>query len=176
MKEVNEATQNVLENFRRKASELPFDAHPYSANRKALKQLGLSEWDDEHRAAACKALTIWVVSVVGNSIATVLNEIVALMQIANEGDEEQKKAAVEMSTSMNFVESMAKGFMHSIDFDYIAEQMFEEGLKIEKERAEEEAAAEAAKAKVKAFAAQKKQAPETQPTTGKLHKWQPSVN
>jgi hypothetical protein len=29
---------------------------------------------------------------------------------------------------------------------------------------------------VKAFAAQKKQAPETQPTTGKLHKWQPSVN
>lgn len=177
MKQVNNATTNTLENFRRKAKDLPFDAHPYSANKNALARLGKTEWDEEHKAAAIRASTLWVMTIVGNSIATTLNEIVALMRIAVEtGDADNKKAADEMASSMNFAESVFSAFMDSIDFEYVAEQLFEDGVKIEKERAEEEAAAEAAKAKVKAYAAQKQQ-PESQLKTGTIHtRWQPSEN
>lgn len=182
MKQVNDATANTLENFRRKAKDLPFSAHPYSGMKEALTRLGKTEWDDEHRKSAIGAMIMWVMGIVGNSIASTLNEVVALMRIAAEtGDEEHKKAAEEMASSMSFAESVFKSFMGSLDFEHIAEQLFEDGLQIEKERAEEAAAAEAAKAKVKAFAEQKKQeqaeAPEAQLKTGTLHtRWQPSVN
>lgn len=182
MKQVNEATVNTLENFRRKAADLPFSAHPYSGMRVALTKLGKTEWDDEHKKSAIGAMIMWLMSIVANSVVTTLNEIVALMKIAAEtGDEEHKKAADDMAASMSFTESVMKSFMSSIDFEHIAEQLFEDGLRIEKERAEEEAAAEAAKAKVKAFAEQKKQPqpPTTDPQlkTGTLHtRCQPSVN
>ena len=182
MKQVNDATKNTLENFRRKATELPFSAHPYNGMKEGLKRLGKTEWDEEHKKSALGALVMWVMGIVGNSAATTLNEIVALMNIAvATEDDENKKAADEMASSMSFLESVLRCFMGSLDFEYIAEQLFEDGLKIEKERAEEEAAAEAAKAKVKAFADQKKQdqPAQTDPQlkTGTIHtRWQPSVN
>jgi hypothetical protein len=179
MKSVNTATQQTLENFRKKAADLPWSAHPYAASRKGLDRLGKTEWDEEHRNGAIGAMTIWIASIVGNSLASTMNEIVALMRIAAEtGDEEHKKAADEMATSMNFLESVCSSFMETVDAQYIAEQIFEDGVKMEKERAEEEAAAEAAKAKVKAFAEQLKQkADEPKPAVGTVHrKWEPSAN
>lgn len=182
MKQVNDATKNTLENFRRKAKDLPFSAHPYSAMKEALNRLGKTEWDEENKKSAIGAMIMWVMGIVGNSVATTLNEIVALMNIAvATEDDENKKAADDMASSMSFTESVFRCFMGSLDFEHIAEQLFEDGVKIEKERAEEEAAAEAAKAKVKAFADQKKQeqpAPtEPQLKTGTIHtRWQPSVN
>lgn len=176
MKQVNDATNNTLENFRRKAADLPFSAHPYSGMLAGLKMLGKTEWDEEHKTEALHALAMWVTTIVGNSAATTLNEIVALMRIAVEtGDEEHKKTADEMASSMNFVESVFRTFMSAIDFEYVAEQLFADGEKIAKERAEEEAAAEAAKAKVKAFAAQNAAA--TAPKSGTVHtRYQPSAN
>jgi hypothetical protein len=178
MNSVNKATQDTLANFRRKAAELPFSQHPYAASRKGLTQLGKTEWDDEHKKGAIGAMVIWVTTIVGSSMANTLNEMVALMQIAaNTGEEEHKKAADELASSMNFVESVFSHFMSSVDFNHVAEQLFADGLKMEKERAEEEAAAEAAKAKVKAFAEQLKKTDEPKPAAGTVHrKWEPSAN
>lgn len=178
MKQVNEATQNTLENFRRKASELPPSAHPYVTLRQALSKLGENEWDDENRSEAINAMAMWVVSIVGNSSATVLNEIVALMRIAVEtGDEEHKKAADEMASSMTFAENVFKAYLSSIDVQHVAEALFEDGFKAEKERLEEEAAAEAAKAKVKAHAEKQQTVKQDPLKIGTVHtKWQPSVN
>jgi hypothetical protein len=179
MKQVNEATQNTLENFRRKASELPPSAHPYVTMREALSKLGKDAWDEENRSSAINAMAMWVMSIVGGSAATVLNEIVALMRIAAEtGDEEHKKAADEMASSMKFVEDVFKTYLSTIDTRHVAESLFEDGLKAEKERLEEEAAAEAAKAKVKAHAEKQKQEVKQDPLKiGTVHtKWQPSVN
>ena len=173
MKQVNNATQNTLDNFRRKAADLPFSAHPYAGMKLGLTKLGKTDWDEEHRRSAISAMTLWVTTIVGTSIATTLNEIVALMRIAAEtGDDENKKAADDMASSMNFMESVFSSFMEAIDFEFISGQLFSDGERLDKERSEEEAAAEAAKAKVKAFAEQKKQ-----PKTGTVHtQWQPSVN
>lgn len=179
MKPVNTATQQTLDNFRKKAADLPWSAHPYAASRKGLDRLGKTEWDEEHRDGAIGAMAIWIGTIVGNSLASTLNEIVALMRIAAEtGDEEHRKAADEMASSMSFLESVCSSFMEAVDVKYIAEQIFEDGLKMEKERAEEEAAAEAAKAKVKAFAEQLKQkGDEPKPAVGTVHRrWEPSAN
>ena len=100
MKQVNDATKNTLENFRRKATELPFSAHPYNGMKEGLKRLGKTEWDEEHKKSALGALVMWVMGIVGNSAATTLNEIVALMNIAvATEDDENKKAADEMASS-----------------------------------------------------------------------------
>jgi hypothetical protein len=179
MKPVNTATQQTLDNFRKKAADMPWSAHPYAASRKGLDKLGKTEWDEEHRDGAIAAMAIWIASIVGNSLATTLNEIVALMRIAVEtGDEEHKKAADEMASSMTFLETVCGSFMEAVDMQYIAEQIFADGVKMEKERAEEEAAAEAAKAKVKAFAEQLKQkTAEPKPAAGTVYRrWEPSAN
>ena len=173
MKAVNDATANTLENFRRKASELPFDSHPYAAALSGRKKLGLSEWTEEARGHALAAMAMWITTIVGQSIVNVLNEMVALMRIAVETEtEEHKKAADDMASSMTFVESVFKSFMKAIDFEHVAEQLFADGERIEKERAEEFAAAEAAKAKV---ARAKENQP--QPLSGTVHqRWAPSQN
>jgi hypothetical protein len=175
MKQVNPATQNTLDNFRRKAADMPPSDHPYVTMRKGLTKLGKTEWEQEDKDAAITALAMWATAIVGNSVVMVLNEIVDLMRIAaGTGDEEHKKAADEMASSMKFAESVFDQFMHTVDFKYVAEQLFEDGVKAESERLAEEAAAEAAKAKVKAFAEQQ---PKTPLKTGTLHtKWEPSVN
>lgn len=178
MKQVNEATQNTLDNFRRKAADLPPSAHPYVTMRQALTKLGEPEWNEENRTGAINAMAMWVMSIVGNSVVTTLNEIVDLMRIAaGTGDEEHKKAADEMASSMTFAESVFKTYLSTIDTQYVAEQLFEDGLKAEKERLEEEAAAEAAKAKVKAHAEKQKQVTPDPLKVGTIHtKWQPSMN
>jgi hypothetical protein len=175
--QISDATKNTLANFRKKAAGLPFSAHPYSGMRAGLEKLGKTEWDDEHKKSALSALVMWVVGIVGQSAASTMNEIVELMRIAVETEnEEHKKAADEMASSMSFLEAVFGAWMHSIDFDYIATQLFEDGQKLEKERADEEAAAEAAKAKVKAFAEQKKQQEAAQAKSGTVHRCAPSVN
>lgn len=173
MKAINEATTSTLEQFRKKASEIPFDAHPYSMALEGRKKLGLDEWTEEHRRDATAAMVLWVTMIVGKSIASTLNEIVALMKIAVETEtDENKKAADDMASSMTFVENVFKTFMMSIDFEHVAEQLFADGEKMEKERAEEFAAAEAAKAKV---AKSKENQP--QPLSGTVHRrWEPSQN
>lgn len=173
LKAVNEATQNTLEQFRKKAAEIPFDAHPYAMALEGRKKLGLNEWTEEHRRDATAAMVLWVTMIVGKSIASTLNEIIALMRIAVESeDADNKKAADDMASSMTFVENVFKTFMASIDFGHVAEQLFADGEKMEKERAEEFAAAEAAKAKV---AKSKESAP--QPLSGTIHRrWEPSQN
>lgn len=178
MKQVNEATQNTLDNFRRKAAELPQSAHPYFTMREGLTKLGETEWDEDNRRGAINAMAMWVMSIVGNSVVVTLNEIIALMRIAVETEnEENKKAAEEMASSMTFAESVFKTYLSTIDAQYVAEQLFEDGLKAEKERIAEEAAAEAAKAKVKAHAEKQKQATPDPLKVGTIHtKWQPSVN
>lgn len=172
MKAVNEATQNTLEQFRKKAGEIPFDAHPYALALEGRKKLGLSEWTEEHRNDATAAMALWVTMIIGKSIANTLNEIVALMRIATETEtEENKKAAEDMASSMTFVENVFRSFMNAIDMQHVAEQLFADGEKMEKERAEEFAAAEAAKAKV----AKAKEQP--QPLSGTVHRrWEPSQN
>jgi hypothetical protein len=162
-----------LTQFRSKAADLPYDSHPYATAAKGLEKLGLTEWTEEHREGATAAMALWVTMIVGNSIASVLNEIVALMRIAAEtGDEEHKKAADNMASSMTFVENVFKTFMASVDFEYVAEQLFTDGEKIEKERREEFAAAEAAKAKVA-----KAKSEQPQPLSGTVHhRWEPSQN
>lgn len=175
MTSVSEATQSVLSQFRKKAEELPYDAHPYATAAKGLEKLGLTEWSEEHRDGATEAMALWVTMIVGKSITSTLNEMVALMRIAAEtGDEEHKKAADEMASSMTFVENVFKTFMESVDFRYVAEQLFADGEKLEKERREEFAAAEAAKAKV----VKAKDAPEEpKPLSGTIHRrWEPSQN
>jgi len=173
MKAVNEATQTTLERFRKKADEIPWDGHPYAMALEGRNKLGKTEWCEEHRRDAIAAMGLWVTMVVGKSIASTLNEIVTLMRIAVEtGDEAHKKAADEMASSMTFAESVFTAYMASIDFHHIAEQLFADGEKMEKERNEEFAAAEAAKAKVAKTAAIT-----PQPLSGTVHKrWEPSQN
>jgi hypothetical protein len=134
-------------------------------SKEKLVALGKTEWDEEHRTAAIGGMTFWAIGIIGTSIATVLNEIMALVKIADEHGEEE--AVHNMMTSMTFVENICRLFMDEIDFKAVATALFEDGERIERERREEEAAAEAAKAKVKAYAAQK---------AGTLHRAVPSEN
>lgn len=150
---VNEATQKTLDNFRRKAEDLGWAEHPYQKTKEKLRALGEEQWSPEHKEAAIAAIVFWAMSVMGGSVAVVLNEIMALVKIADEHGENE--AVENMMTSMNFVEGVFRCFMSQIDFHEIATALFEDGEKMERERLEEEAAAEAAKAKVRAYAATK---------------------
>ena len=175
MKAVNDATRSTLDQFREKAKDIPWSAHPYAMLVESRKNVGVSEWTEEAKKEAMAALVLWVTVVVGKSTATTLNEILALMRIANESEnEEHKKACENMAGSMNFVERVFTNYMTDVDFEYVAEQLFEDGERAEKERAEEFAAAEAAKAKV-AKNADNKSAPQAK--SGTIHKrWEPSQN
>lgn len=179
MKAVNEPTRITLERFKTKAKELPWDTHPYAMVLESRNRVGQNEWDEEHRNGAISAIAMWATMIVGKSTVQTLNEILGLMRIAAEtGNEEHKKAAEEMAASMHFLETIFQSFIKEIDMAYIAEQMFEDGMRVEKERAEEFAAAEAAKAKV----AKKADTPVAdtsakQPLSGTLHRrWEPSQN
>lgn len=176
MKIINDATRGTLERFREKAKDLPWSAHPYAMLVESRNKLEIKEWDTESRSDAVAAMAMWVTMIVGKSMANTLNEIVALMRIAVEtGDEEHKKAAEEMATSMSFVEKVFSVFMSSIDFHHVAEGLFDDGVKMEKERNDEFAAAEAAKAKVAKAAAEGKESPQLK--TGTVHtRWEPSQN
>jgi hypothetical protein len=73
---------------------------------------------------------MWVVSLVAGMLTSTMNEIAEVGRFAaNSESKEGKKAAYELAGSMGFVESVMKLFAEGIDFEYVAEQMFEDGQK-----------------------------------------------
>lgn len=162
MKAVNEATMMVLDQFKKKVEQVPFEEHPYSNSRKALRQIGRNEWDDEHRDAATRALALWVKTIVISSVAVVHKEIVTLMDIAaNNG---HKREADDLASSMNFVEAIFTMHIDAVDVLHIAEWLFEDGLRREQEIAAKKAAESTTSEPPK-------------PQVGKIHKrWEPSQN
>jgi hypothetical protein len=153
MPDHNYATKVTLDKFRLRAEELPFEAHPYSAAKKALELAGDSEWTPDTRAAAIKQMAIWTRGITGQALATVMNEINAVINDAKEHD--AHAAANNLNTSLPFVEDVFNSFLNDFDANYIAEQLFEDGLKIEQ--------GELKKEPVKVF--------------NHVHsRWQPSVN
>jgi hypothetical protein len=178
MKAVNDPTRTTLERFLKKAKELPWDAHPYAMALESRNTAGQHEWNEEHRSGAIGGIAVWATMIIGRSTVLTLNEILALMNIAAEtGVEEHKKAADDMAASMHFLETVLSSFMKAIDIEHVAEQLFEDGLRTETERAAEFAAAEAAKAKV-AKKSDATPAPQPkQPLSGTVHRrWEPSQN
>ena len=153
MPDHNYATKITLDKFRLRAAELPFEAHPYSAAKKALELTGDSEWKPDTREAAIKQISVWARNITGQALATVMNEINAVIADAKEHD--AHAAANNLNTSLPFVEDVFNSFLNDFDADYVAEQLFEDGLKREQEGA--------TKAPVKVFK--------------HVHsRWQPSVN
>lgn len=138
MKAVNAATRMVAEMFQRRAADLPFEEHPYSQLLKAQKIIGKTEWTPDLRQQAISALGVWIMSIFGNSVSGTMNEILDLMRIANDlPDEKAKNAAKEMSGSMPFLEKIVTIFVNEVDVEYVAETLFDDGVRLEKERAGE---------------------------------------
>lgn len=130
MPDHNYATKVTLSKFRLRAEELPFEAHPYSTAKKALKLLTKdSKWTPETRAAAIKQLAKWTRSIAGQALAEVMNEINAIINAAKEHD--AHAAANNLNTSLPFVEDVFNSFLNDFDANYVAEQLFEDGLKID---------------------------------------------
>jgi len=133
MKAVNEQTQFLLEKLRTRVREAeeagkPLPS-PYVALDKARRALG-QEWDEKTRGMAIKALALWVVSLVAGMLSTAMNEISAVGRFAaNSKDETGKKAALELAGSMGFIEEVMKMWAAAIEFEYVAEQLFEDGEK-----------------------------------------------
>lgn len=133
MKAVNEQTQFLLEKLRMRMAEAEKDGKPlpspYAALDKGRKMLG-REWDEKTKSLAIEALALWVVSIVAGMLTTSMNEIAQVGKFAAEsGDAKGKKAARELAGSMGFIESVMKMFAEAIDFEYVAEQLFEDGEK-----------------------------------------------
>jgi hypothetical protein len=129
MPDHNYATKITLDKFRQRAEALPFETHPYSSAKKALKLTGGGEWTPDTRAAAIKQMAIWARGITGQALATVMNEINAVIADAKEHD--AHAAANNLNTSLPFVEDVFNSFLNDFDADYVAEQLFEDGLKIE---------------------------------------------
>lgn len=132
MKAVNAATQAIVDLFYKRAEQIPFEAHPYSALIQAQKKLGETEWTDENKGAALAAMHLWVSQVLGDSGADTLNSILACMRAAADNGDEGKKAAQEMSKSMSFLEKVVTVFLNEVDIDHVSEMMFEDGVRREK--------------------------------------------
>ena len=168
MKAVNMATQVIVEMFTKRAAEVPFDRHPYHGLLKARDMVNkdAGEWTEEYRAQALNAMCMWIGDVIGRSATDTLNEVLALMRIADGGDEAAKKAAKDMAGSMGFLEKVMMSFLNSVDIEYVAETMFEDGVKrAEAEQASPETPAEPAPK------TETKQIQNWTPT-----RWNPSVN
>lgn len=169
MKAVNMATQIVLDMFMKRAAEVPFDRHPYHGLLKARGMVNkdATEWTDDYREQAMNAMCLWIGDIIGHSATDTMNEVLALMRIANEGDEAAKKAAKNMAGSMTFLEKVMMSFLNSVDLEHIAETLFEDGVK----RAAE---AEKAPAENTAESAPKTETKQIQNWTPT--RWNPSVN
>jgi hypothetical protein len=133
MKAVNEQTQFLLEKLRTRMREAAAEGKPlpspYVALDKARKALG-REWDEKTKGLAIEALALWVVSMVAGTLTGTMNEISAVGRFAaNSKDETGKKAALELAGSMEFIESVMKMWASAIEFEYVAEQLFEDGEK-----------------------------------------------
>lgn len=140
MTNLNPATQMVIEMFRNRCADLPFSEHPYNAILIAKDKLKQGDnFVEENKNAALAALSLWIANLIGNSVTSTLNEILAVMRIAHKVDEESKKAAEEMSRSMPFLEKMSSVFLNSVNIDAVAEWLFEDGQKRENELRENSA-------------------------------------
>lgn len=133
MKAVNAQTQFLLEKMRTKQREAAEAGNPLSSPFEALdkgrRMLG-REWDETTKRLAIEALAMWVVSLVAGILTNTMNEIAEVGRFAaNSEDAVGKKAAYELAGSMGFVESVMKMFAEQIDFEYVAEQLFEDGQK-----------------------------------------------
>lgn len=127
MKAVNTATQIVIDMFKAKADEVPFDGHPYHGLLKGLSALKQTEWDENHKREAKNALAMWVANILGGCVSGTMNEILALIKFAEKGDEEGQKAASEMKGSMGFLDKIVLFFLNSVDIEHVSEFMFEHG-------------------------------------------------
>ncbi|NDC55348.1 MAG: hypothetical protein EBZ69_00685 [Alphaproteobacteria bacterium] len=167
MKAVNPATKIAVDMFKSRCDELPFKEHPYSALLKTLRMLHADNWTDEVKEQAVEALGMWVASILAGSAGGTMNEIVALIRIANNGNDDAKKAANEMCSSMSFLEKIVTFFLNSVDIEHVADTLFEDGVrreKLEKEKSEPAPQEPEKKAEVK-------QIQNWTPT-----RWNPSVN
>ena len=133
MKAVNAQTQFLLAKLRKKQKEAveagdPLPS-PFAALDNGRRMLG-REWDEKTKKLAIEALAMWVVSLVGSMLTNTMNEISTVGRFAaNSEDETGKKAAFELATSMGFIEDVMKMFAEGIDFEFVAEQLFEDGQK-----------------------------------------------
>lgn len=132
MKAVTPATMFTLERFKKKLEEMIAEhgdeGHPYAMAIEGLEKLGKTEWDEKHQNSAIEALALWCANIVGQTGAATLNEILALMRIANDSPKEKhKEAAKEMAASMNFLEIVLTCYVNAVDFQHIAEWLFEDG-------------------------------------------------
>lgn len=127
MKAVNAATKMALSMFIGRANTMPLDQHPYTAMTKCLPTLNTESWTEDAKKPALAAMTFWITSILGDSIASTLNEILAVMRIAHRAGDEGKNAAEELAGSMPFLEKMASAYINEVDINYIAEQLFEDG-------------------------------------------------
>ena len=133
MNAVNPATTLALSLFREKAKTMPLEEHPYSALLKAREKLEVDnwpadKWPDDVKEAAMSGLCAWVANILAASASSTMNEIVALMRIANEGDEKAKVAVKDMHGSMPFLEQVITCFLNAIDIEHVAEKLFEDGV------------------------------------------------
>lgn len=133
MKAVNAQTQFLLEKLRKQQREAaeagkPLTS-PFAALDKGRRMLG-REWDEHTKQMAIDALAMWVVSLVAGILTGTMNEISVVGRFAaNSEDAVGKKAALELATSMGFIEDVMKMFAEALDFECIAEQLFKDGQK-----------------------------------------------
>lgn len=127
MDAVNAATQMVVDMFMKRAAELPFEQHPYYALLKTRSVFNQEEWSDDLQQQAVDALDVWCMNTLGGAVVSVMNEIVALMRIADAGDAAAKEAMSNMSESMPFLEKVMNVFVNSVNMAHVAEALFADG-------------------------------------------------
>jgi hypothetical protein len=131
MEAVNAATQMIADMFMKRAAELPFDQHPYHGLLKARGWFNKEAWDDAMRQQAVEALDVWCMNTLGGAVVSVMNEIVALMRIADAGDQSAKDAMSNMAESMPFLEKVMNVFVNSVNMEHVAEMLFADGQRRE---------------------------------------------
>ena len=154
----SDVTRAIIKKIIRRAEELPFSEHPYNHVVEAREEAGFSSWEtagEDHQIAAKKSLGHWAFRVIADGTASMMVEVIRLMLIAKQTDDDAIEepsdlaaAANDVFTSLPYLQLVINGFMQNLDFDRVGEALFQHGRKMAEARAEEEAAAEAAKAKV----------------------------
>lgn len=132
MDKINHATQYVwrrLQKSMETIKETGEGIHPFDVAQAAHEKMGCgTTWDDHHRDMATEGIAKAVHDIVATSCTNVTKEIATLGSFASNSDDPAgKSAANEMLSSMEFVVETLKSFLESVDYRYIAEQLFEEG-------------------------------------------------
>lgn len=135
MKAVNPATQYVMERLGKTTAEIKKmgkGTHPFDIVQMAHEHMGHGTvWDDEHKKMAIEGIKSAVVDLVTDSLTTVIKEVAELGSFASDSNSERgKKAADNMLKSMDFLTVVLKTFGLFVDFDHVAEHLFDEGYEI----------------------------------------------